>query len=63
MLKCYYRTPVGDTASRLRMLACDIEHTAEGCKEAVQAVLEQLHKDMEVFLKPILVLIPGGKTT
>lgn len=56
MLKVYYRVPDKGAKPKLRCIAADVEYY----RDAEQAVLEQLHIDMEVFMKPVLVLIQGG---
>ena len=56
MLHVYYRTPSSDGKLKLRCIAADVEYY----RDAEQAVLEQLHIDMERFMKPVLVLIQGG---
>lgn len=56
MYNVYYRTPVENKKPLLRCITADTDDH----KEAEQAVMEQLHNNMEVYIKPVLVLIKKG---
>lgn len=61
MITCYYRSYQYSVKPKLRIIAADFPPNLEGIKEFEQEVMEQLHDEMEVFLRPILFLIKGGK--
>ena len=57
MLNVYYRVPDAKKGPQLYCITAD----TDDYKEAISAVMEQLHATAEVFLKPVVVLIHGGK--
>lgn len=55
--KVYYKAFQEGGNPKLRCVHSD----SKSYEESRGAVLAQLHKDMEVFYKPMLVLMQGGK--
>lgn len=56
-MSIYYK----DAQKKLHLIVTWAEASKESIKDVQQAVLEQLHNQMEHYLKPILIMIPGGK--
>ena len=56
-MNVYYRSYVQGKL-KLHCIAADGYETQN---ESINAVMKQLHDDMEVFVKPVLAVIKGGK--
>lgn len=55
--KVYYKAFIAGCSPKLRQIDADCDNY----EDARGAVLAQLHKDQEIFYKPVMVLIQGGK--
>jgi hypothetical protein len=57
-MKMFYRVPNNNKMKPI--LRCVYVDTLD-VKEAIDTVMEELHNTKEIFIKPILALIQGGK--